>query len=124
MPLDGVNGNRPPGGAQPSGPVDGPPAGSAEGAVPTGTEPTASGSAGPLPDPALAALVAEARAIASELRLGRCEGREEATRRLVREVLARKLKLSGKVLTRRVASALRDDPRLGQALERIWSEEG
>ena len=125
MPLDGVNGTRPPGTAGSSETAEGAAPDSSGAAAPVPAETAASrtaGAQGALQDPGLAAIVAEARAIAAELRLGNCESREEATRRLVREVLARRLKLSGAALTRRVATALREDPRLGQALERIWSE--
>ena len=124
MPLDGGNGSRPPGTAGSPEHVEGDAPGSSGAAGPASTETAASRTASPLQDPALASIVAEARGIVAELRLGRCDSREEATRRLVREVLARRLKLSGAALTRRVATALREDPRLGQALERIWSEEG
>jgi hypothetical protein len=126
MSVDGVNGPKGPGAAGGAVPTESPAPATVARDVPAA--PAAEVPAAPPParldDPTLAALVAQARAIAAELRAGTVESREEATRRLVREVLSRRLKLRGSALSGRIASALKDDPRLGQALERIWSEEG
>lgn len=67
-------------------------------------------------------VTARAMEIARQLRSGQINGREEATKKLVAEVLKEKLRMQSKALTAKIADALQDDPRLTQALERLWSQ--
>jgi len=72
--------------------------------------------------PAAAAdpVTAQAMEIARQLKSGQLKSREEATKKFVAEILKDKLRMQSKSLTQKVADALQDDPRLSQALERIW----
>jgi hypothetical protein len=67
-------------------------------------------------------LTAQALAIAQQLKRGELGSRGEATKKLVAEVLKEKLRMQSKALTEKIADALQDDPRLNQALERLWSK--
>jgi hypothetical protein len=67
-------------------------------------------------------VTARAMEIARQLRSGQLKGREEATKKLVDEVLKEKLRMQSKALTSKIADALQDDPRLNQALDRLWSQ--
>ena len=67
-------------------------------------------------------LTAQALAIAKQLKNGDFKSKEEATRKLVAEVLKEKLRMKSAALTGKIADALRDDPRLHQSLERLWSK--
>lgn len=60
--------------------------------------------------------------IARQLRSGQIKSREEATKRLVAEVLREKVRMQSKALTERIAGTLQDDPRLSQALDRLWAK--
>jgi len=65
-------------------------------------------------------VTAQALEIARQLKSGQLKSREEATKKFVAEILKDKLRMQSKALTQKVAEALQDDPRLSQALERIW----
>ena len=67
-------------------------------------------------------VTARALDIARQLKAGQLKTREEATKKLVAEVLKEKLKMHSKALSSKIADALQDDPRLNQALERLWSK--
>jgi hypothetical protein len=67
-------------------------------------------------------VTARALDIARQLKAGQVKTREEATKKLVAEVLKEKLKMHSKALSSKIADALQDDPRLNQALERLWSK--
>ena len=67
-------------------------------------------------------ITAQALAIAKQLKNGNFKSKDEATRKLVAEVLKEKLKMKSSALTTKIADALQDDPRLNQALERLWSK--
>jgi len=67
-------------------------------------------------------LTAQALAIAQLMKAGEIGSKTEATKRFVAEVLKEKLRMSSKALTDKIAETLQDDPRLNQALERIWSK--
>lgn len=67
-------------------------------------------------------VMARAMDIARQLREGQIPNREEATRKFVSEILREKLHRDSKALTSKIADALQDDPRLNQALERLWSK--
>jgi len=67
------------------------------------------------------AVTAKALEIARLLKAGRISSRDEATKRLVSDILKQKLKMQSKALTQRIADALEDDPRLNQRLNRLWA---
>ena len=67
-------------------------------------------------------LTSQALAIAQQLKNGDFKNKDEATRKLVAEVLEEKLRMKSSALTSKIADALQDDPRLNQALERLWSK--
>ncbi|WNG35181.1 hypothetical protein F0U60_17215 [Archangium minus] len=67
-------------------------------------------------------VTAQALAIAKQLKNGDFKSKDEATRKLVAEVLKEKLRMKSAALTTKIADALQDDPRLNQALERLWSK--
>jgi hypothetical protein len=67
-------------------------------------------------------ITASAMAIAKQLKNGDFKSKDEATRKLVAEVLKEKLRLKSAALTQKIADALQEDPRLNQALERLWSK--
>jgi hypothetical protein len=67
-------------------------------------------------------ITAQALAISKQLKNGDFKSKDEATRKLVAEVLREKLRMKSAALTSKIAEALQDDPRLNQALERLWSK--
>lgn len=69
-------------------------------------------------------IVKQALDIVSQLKAGVIKSREEATRTLVADILKEKVKLKSRLLTNRIAGQLEDDPRLSQALERLWGKAG
>jgi hypothetical protein len=71
---------------------------------------------------AAAPITAQALAIARQLKNGQFKSKDEATRKLVAEVLKEKLRMKSEALSSRITDALLDDPRLNQALERLWSK--
>ena len=62
----------------------------------------------------------QAMEIARQLKSGQLKSREEATKKFVAEILKEKLHMQSKALTQKIAETLQDDPRLNQALDRIW----
>lgn len=60
--------------------------------------------------------------IARQLKAGQIKTKEEATRKLVSDILREKVRLQSAALTQKIADQLKDDPRLSQALERLWSK--
>ncbi|MBI3180731.1 MAG: hypothetical protein HYZ28_01165 [Myxococcales bacterium] len=67
-------------------------------------------------------VTAQALDIARQLRAGQIKSKEEATKKLVAEVLRQKVRMQSKALTQRIADTLQEDPRLNQALERLWAK--
>jgi hypothetical protein len=67
-------------------------------------------------------VTASAMAIAKQLKNGDFKSKDEATRKLVAEVLKEKLRMKSATLTQKIADALQEDPRLNQALERLWAK--
>lgn len=67
-------------------------------------------------------LSAQAMEIARQLKGGQLKSKEEAAKKLVGEILREKLRMQSKALTDKIAAQLQDDPRLSQALERLWSK--
>lgn len=68
------------------------------------------------------AITSQALEIARKLKSGEISSRDEATRKLVADILKEKLRMQSKALTQKIADALTDDPRLGQTLERLWTK--
>ena len=48
--------------------------------------------------------------------------RDEHLKKLVQEILREKLRMKSQALSTKIAEAIQDDPRLNQALERLWSK--
>lgn len=70
------------------------------------------------PDP----VTAQALDIARQLKSGQIKTKEEATKKLVADILREKVRLQSKALTQKITDQLGDDPRINQALERLWSK--
>jgi hypothetical protein len=62
--------------------------------------------------------------LARKLRSGEISSKEDATKQLIADILKEKLQMQSHSLTSRIADALLEDPRLNQALDRLWSNEG
>jgi len=58
--------------------------------------------------------------IARMLKAGQIKTKEEATKKLVANILRDKVKMQSKALTDKISDQLQGDPRLAQALERLW----
>ena len=86
---------------------------------PTGTASPVAPSSAAAADP----VTARALELARKLRSGEISTREEATKQLIAEILKEKLRMQSESLTSRIADALVDDPRLNQALDRLWASE-
>jgi hypothetical protein len=65
-------------------------------------------------------ITAGALDIARMLKAGQIKTKEEATRALVSNILRDKVKMQSKALSKKIADQLQGDPRLSQALERLW----
>lgn len=59
--------------------------------------------------------------IARQLKQGQLKSRDEATKKLVADILREKVRLQSKKLTDKIAQQLKDDPRLNQTLDRLWN---
>jgi hypothetical protein len=60
--------------------------------------------------------------IARQLKTGTIMSKEEATRKLVANILREKVRMQSKALTKKISDQLKDDPRITQALDRLWSK--
>lgn len=69
---------------------------------------------------ALDPVMANALDIARQLKNGQIKTKEEATKKLVADILKEKVRMQSRALTAKIADTLQDDPRLNQALERLW----
>ena len=69
-------------------------------------------------------VTAQALDIARQLKSGQIKTKEEATKKLVADILKEKVRMQSKALTQRISESLTDDPRLQQALERLWAQGG
>lgn len=69
-------------------------------------------------------VTASALDIARQLKTGQIKSKEEATKKLVADILREKVRMQSKALTSRISESLTDDPRLQQALERLWAQGG
>ncbi len=65
-------------------------------------------------------VTANALDIAKQLKSGQIKTKEEATKKLVADILKEKVRMQSRALTQKIADTLQDDPRLNQALERLW----
>ena len=66
-------------------------------------------------------ITAQVLDIARQLKDGQLKSRDEATKKLVSDILREKVRLQSKQLTDKIVDQLKDDPRLSQTLERLWS---
>ena len=67
-------------------------------------------------------VTAQALDIARQLKSGQIKSKEEATKKLVADILREKVRLQSKALTQKISDQLQNDPRISQALERLWSK--
>lgn len=67
-------------------------------------------------------VMAQALDIARQLKNGQLKSKEEATKKLVADILREKVRMQSKALTSKIANQLQDDPRINQALERLWTK--
>lgn len=65
-------------------------------------------------------VTAQALDLVRQLKTGQLKSREEATRKLVADILREKVRTQSKKLTEKIFEQLKDDPRLNQTLERLW----
>jgi hypothetical protein len=65
-------------------------------------------------------VTAQAMDLVRQLRSGQLKSREEATKKLVADILREKVRTQSKKLTEKIFDQLKDDPRLNQTLERLW----
>ena len=70
------------------------------------------------PDP----VTAQALDIARQLKNGQIKTKEEATQKLVADILKEKVRLQSKALTQKITDQLGNDPRIANALERLWAK--
>ena len=55
-----------------------------------------------------------------QLRSGQIASKEEATRRLVADILRERIRMESRALTNRICDQLQSDPAIRRALERLW----
>jgi hypothetical protein len=66
-------------------------------------------------------VTAKAMDLVRQLQSGQLKSRDEATRKLVADILREKVHTQSKQLTERIVDQLKEDPRLNQTLERLWN---
>ncbi len=66
------------------------------------------------------AVVGQVLELARQLREGQLKSRDEATKKLVADILREKVRTQSKQLSDKVFQQLKDDPTLNQTLERLW----
>jgi hypothetical protein len=59
--------------------------------------------------------------LARRLKSGELKSRDEATKKLVTDILRDRVRMQSKKLTDKVLEQMKDDPRLSQTLERLWN---
>lgn len=67
-------------------------------------------------------VVAQALDIARQMKAGQIKTRDEATKKLVQNILRDKVHTQSKHLADKIFDQLKDDPRLAQTLERLWNK--
>ena len=65
-------------------------------------------------------VVGQVLELARQLKAGQLKSREEATKKLVADILREKVRSQSKHLSEKVFQQLRDDPQLSQTLDRLW----
>jgi hypothetical protein len=65
-------------------------------------------------------VTAQAMELIRQLKSGQLKSRDEATRKLVADILREKVRSQSRKLTDTIVDQLKDDPRLHQTLERLW----
>ena len=55
-----------------------------------------------------------------QLKSGELKSRDEATKKLVADILREKVNTQSKKLTDKIFEQLKEDPRLNKTLERLW----
>lgn len=73
------------------------------------------GEAGPVD-----AVTAQAMELVRQLKSGELKSRDEATKKLVADILREKVNTQSKKLTDKIFEQLKEDPRLNKTLERLW----
>ena len=66
-------------------------------------------------------VTAQAMDLVRQLKTGQLKSRDEATKKLVADILREKVHTQSKKLTEKIFEQLKDDPRLNQTLERLWN---
>ena len=66
-------------------------------------------------------VTAQALDLVRQLRSGQLKSRDEATKKLVADILREKVRTQSKKLADKVFEQLKDDPRLSQTLDRLWN---
>lgn len=66
------------------------------------------------------AATAQVLELVRQLKSGELKSREEATKKLIADILKRKPRTTSKKIKEQVFGALADDPRLSKTLERMW----
>ena len=67
-------------------------------------------------------VTAQALDLARQLKNGQLKNRDEATKKLVADILREKVRLQSQQLTDRIIEQLKDDPHLSQTLEQMWNK--
>jgi len=65
-------------------------------------------------------VTAQAMELVRQLKSGELKSRDEATKKLVADILREKVNTQSKKLTDKIFEQLKEDPRLTKTLERIW----
>ncbi|MEW5741470.1 MAG: hypothetical protein AB1938_21290 [Myxococcota bacterium] len=65
-------------------------------------------------------VAAQAMDLIRQLKTGQLKSRDEATKKLVADILREKVRSQSKKLTDKIVEQLKEDPRLNQTLERLW----
>jgi hypothetical protein len=65
-------------------------------------------------------VAAQALELIRQLKSGQLKSRDEATRKLVADILREKVRSQSKRLADKIVEQLKEDPRLNQTLERLW----
>jgi len=67
-------------------------------------------------------VTAQALELARQLKSGQLKSRDEASRKLVADILREKVRLQSKQLTDKILEQLKDDPHLSSTLEHLWNK--
>lgn len=66
-------------------------------------------------------VTAQAMELVRQLRTGQLASREEASKKLIADILREKVNNQSKKLTDRIFEQLKDDPRFSQMFDRLWN---